>query len=159
MLGVSAGQQIVGKDQDSDSADLPARCDQLLRAVPFVAEVTVASSGEIAVRQWAIRTDRGQTSWMILSSDASHPDGWDSDRSSQRFDFAPALAANVRAAGNEYVVSVASDPQSSFETEQLLSFMLAFSPPQGTYEWYGKRYQWSAVPKLPCFALATNNSR
>jgi hypothetical protein len=36
---------------------------------------------------------------------------------------------------------------------------MAFSPPLGTYDWYGKRYQWSAVPKLPCFALATNNAR
>jgi hypothetical protein len=154
-LGVSAGDAIAGRNYETDDDPRGAGCEQLSRAVPYIAEVRTEPDGSATFRQWAARLVKGEPRWTVIRTAASEGDAWQKEAGIGWLNFTPALQSAVESTKSRYVITAPADPASQLEAEQLLSLTLVFGPRDGTYDWRGKRYEYAVAKKLPCLPGAS----
>ncbi len=152
-LGVSAGNSIGGKGSDADKAEEEPQsgdCQQLLLAVPYIAEIRTESDQTAKLRQWTIGMVKGEQRWTVVHDPGTDGKGWRSEASLSQLNFNPPLETALAATKSRYMIAAPADPASALEANQLLSFTIVFGPRVGTYDWNGKRYEYAVANKLPC---------
>jgi len=154
-LGVSAGNSISGKDSDSDAdraeeEPQSGSCQQLLLAVPYIAEIRTESDRTAKVRQWTVGMVQGEQRWTVVHDPGTDSRGWRTEAALSQLNFNPPLEAALAAAKSRYMIAAPADPASTLEANQLLSLTIVFGPRVGTYDWNGRRYEYAVAKKLPC---------
>lgn len=152
-LGISAGNSISGKDHDLDKLDEDPQsdeCQQLLLAVPYIAEVRIESNRATALRRWTSAAVEGKQRWTVVYDANTDGEGWQRQSVIGRANFNPPLETALASDGSRYMISAPADPASGFEANQLMSLTMVFGPRVGTYEWNGRRYEYAVAKKLPC---------
>lgn len=154
-LGAGAGNAISGGSSEMDDDPRGAECEQLSRAVPYIAEVRTAPDGSATFRQWAAGMVKGAPRWTVVGTAASEGDAWQKEAAIGWLNFTPAVQTAVESTKSRYVISAPADPVSQLEAEQLLTLTLLFGPRDGTYDWKGRRYEYAVAKKLPCLPGAS----
>jgi hypothetical protein len=154
-LGISAGDAITGKDYGMEEDPNGAGCEQLLHAVPYIAEVRTEPDGSASFRQWEAGLVKGEQRWTLMRTAASDGDAWQKEAGIGWLNFTPGLQTAVQSTKSRYLISAPADPANQFEADQLLSLTLVFGPREGIYDWRGKRYEYAVAKKLPCLPGAS----
>jgi len=154
-LGISSGDAITGKDYGIDEDHDGAGCEQLLHAVPYIAEVRTEPDGSASFRQWEAGLVKGEQRWTVMRTAASDDAAWQREAGIGWLNFTPGLQTAVRSTKSRYLISAPADPANQFEADQLLSLTLVFGPREGIYDWRGKRYEYAVSKKLPCLPGAS----
>jgi len=152
-LGVSAGNSLSGKDSDVDKVDEDLQsgdCQQLLLAVPYIAEIRTKSDRTAKLRQWTIGMVKGEQRWTVVHDPGTDSQGWRTETPIGHLNFNPPLETALASTKSRYMISAPTDPASALEANQLLSLTIVFGPRIGTYDWNGKRYEYAVANKLPC---------
>lgn len=154
-LGVSAGNSIGGKGSDSDAdkgeeEPQSGDCEQLLLAVPYIAEIRTESDQTAKLRQWTIGMVKGEQRWTVVHDPGTDSMGWRTEAALSQLNFNPPLQTALAASKSRYMIAAPADPASPLEANQLLSLTIVFGPRAGTYDWNGRRYEYAVANKLPC---------
>jgi hypothetical protein len=154
-VGVTTGSAITGKnaDDDPDKIDtdpMSAECQQLLTALPYIAEVRPQPNRSAMVRQLTVGVVKGEQRWTVVHDSDSDGNGWRVENAIAQLNFSPPLETSLAATKSRYMIAAPADPANTSEANQLMTFTMAFGPRVGTYEWNGKRYEYSVAKKLPC---------
>ncbi len=156
-LGISAGNSIAGKgsasDPDEDRTEWEPEssgCQQLLLAIPYIAEVRFESDQTAQVRQWTIGMVKGEQRWTVVRDAGTDGAGWRRETALGQLNFEPPLESALVSTKSRYMVAAPADPANTLESNQLMSFTIVFGPRTGTYDWNGRRYEYAAANKLPC---------
>jgi hypothetical protein len=129
------------------------RCEQLTRVTPGVEEVRETKDGSIESRQWRILHNSEHPAWMISpTKSAPGSDGWEPKPAISRLEFEPPLTDSLKAGGDSMFIAYApSDVKTPADSDLFDSMTTAFGPAQGSFKWRDRTYDYSMVPKLPCF--------
>ena len=154
-MGVATGSSISGKsaDEDPDKMDndpTSAECQQLMSALPYIAEVRAAPNQPALLRQLTIGVVKGEQRWTVIREQGSDGNGWRIENAISQLNFNPPLESALASTKSRYMIAAPADPADTREANQLMTFTLAFGPRIGTYEWNGKRYEYAVAKKLPC---------
>jgi hypothetical protein len=149
---VATGNSITGRDPSRDDDDEMSRCDGLAGASPYVAELRTAGNGAIEIRQWAAKADSGKIHWTIIPDQSSSSDGWRPARDVSELHFTPPLATVLATEQGHYLVFTPAQASDATENEQMIGFISAFGPADGTFRWRGRVYEYAVSKRLPCFA-------
>ena len=163
-LGISAGNSISGKNSDSDvdkmdEDPLSGECQQLLLAVPYIAEIRTESGQPAKLRQWTIGIVKGEQRWTVVHDQGTDSKGWRTETALSQLNFNPPLETALVSTKSRYMISALADPTSALEANQLLSLTIVFGPRVGTYDWNGKRYEYAVANKLPCVPGPSDKNR
>ncbi len=158
-LGVSAGQSMSGKTHDPELDDelSSAGCEQLLSAVPYIAEVQTEPGGGVRLRRWQIVQIGQESRWRVAPASGADAAGWRTDNRLSRLGFTPPLQTALASTGGRYLIAAPSEPADSAEAAQLLSLTLAFGPQVGTYQWKQRQYEYALAKTLPCVPVAATD--
>jgi hypothetical protein len=153
--GAITGSAISGKNPDEDpdkgeSDPQSAECQQLMTALPYIAEVRAQSGQAPRIRQMTIGVVKGEQRWTFVHEADSDGNGWRTESSLSQLNFDPPLENALASSKSRYMITAPADPTNQAEANQLMTFTLAFGPRVGTYDWNGKRYEYSVARKLPC---------
>ncbi|HTY55144.1 MAG TPA: hypothetical protein VMB26_08090 [Candidatus Binataceae bacterium] len=153
--GAITGASITGKNPDEDpdkteSDPQSAECQQLLTALPYIAEVRAQPGQAPRIRQMTIGVVKGEQRWTVVHDADSDGNGWRTESALTQLDFNPPLESALASTKSRYMITAPADPTNQAEANQLMTFTLAFGPRVGTYDWNGKRYEYSVTRKLPC---------
>jgi len=154
-VGATTGGAITGKEADEDpdkteNDPMSAECQQLMSALPYIAEVRPRPDRSAIVRQLTIGMVKGEQRWTVVHDAGSDGNGWRVENAIAQLNFNPPLESSLMATKSRYMIAAPADPANTSEANQLMTFTMAFGPKVGTYEWNGKRYEYSVAKKLPC---------
>lgn len=152
---VATGDSVTGRDITKDQDEDPDKCEQLVSAIPYVAELRTDANGGVEIRQWALSGTPGKTEWTIVPDKDSSPEGWHPQHGFADLDFTPPLQTVLSAEHARYLIFAPAQADDTRGNEQMVSFVAAFGPADGTFRWRGRLYDYAVAKTLPCFASAS----
>jgi hypothetical protein len=158
VTGMAVGAQIdkakgnpdeIGGVAADDQAD---RCDEIARTTPGVEEIRLTKDGMLESRQWRLVHSGGTPAWMMSPTKTAPADGWEPKPAISRLEFNPPLKDMVKAGGDSaFVAYVPSAVRSPADSDRFDALTSGFGPTQGNFKWHDAIYDYTVVPKLPCF--------
>lgn len=142
-LGASA---VRGNDkQDQEGGDTGGPCDDLKTSAPLVIELKTAASGPLNFRLLSLVTPKKKTPYWEPRSE------WQPGNKLAQIEFNPPLANVLPRGPGSYIVYAPSESSDQHEQNELESLMAAFGGDLGTFRSDGRLYDYTIVPRLPCF--------
>ena len=152
---VATGNAVTGRDITRDNEDEGVKCDQLVSAMPYVAEVRRTAEGGLEIRQWGLSAAAGKPQWKVIPGKHSTAEGWRPEPNLTDLNFTPPLQTVLAASRARYLIFAPLQANDAGENEQMVSFISAFGPADGMFSWRGRPYKYAVSKTLPCFASAS----
>jgi hypothetical protein len=158
VTGMAVGSQIEKAKGNPDEIggisadDQTDRCDEISRATPGVEEIRLTTDGMLESRQWRLVHSGGNPAWMVSPTKTAPADGWEAKPAISRLEFNPPLKDMVKAGGDSaFVAYVPSAVHTPADSDRFNALTSGFGPTEGNFKWHDALYDYTVVPKLPCF--------
>lgn len=129
------------------------KCNQLVNHPPGVEEVRRTPDLSLESREIRIEPTGGVGGmWVVYRSRGSSPQGWHRQKALDKLHFNPPLEYLLTDKKPQYLIYAPAVADSIHDSEIMMSLADNFPDRVGSFEWNGKRYDYTLSKKLPCFA-------
>jgi hypothetical protein len=147
---IQAGQSRADKHTPGSLDDQEERCDALVGATPGVEEVRKTKQDVIEARQLRL-VNAEKPRWMIVAAKNGDELGWEPKPGITKLKFSPPLDEQLDYQKSQFIAYAPNDLDNIDDSRMMTSVTDAFGEPSGTFQWHGKTYGYTMVPRLPCF--------
>ena len=128
-----------------------SHCNSLELVTPSIIEFRTDGNGGERWRELGLMGSADAPRWGVMRGQDSAPDGWLPATNLSQMSFTPPLPTFSKPGDGTYLAYAPAQSQTDGERDQLASLVLDFGPSVGTFQYNGRAYDYSTLPKLPCF--------
>lgn len=149
---IQAGQNRADKHTPGSIDDQEERCDALVGETPGIEELRKTKQDVIEVRQWRL-INAQKPHWMIVRTRTGPLDAWEPKPGIAKLQFTPPLYDQLDYKKSQFLAYAPNNLDDIEDSRAMTSVIEAFGEPAGTFQWHGKTYGYTLVPRLPCFPV------